>query len=188
MRNAIHDHSDSEVGVWAQRNAKSDRRLFGVQRSELGHRRRKGKRFANANGESKGLMRLSLESRSDGADQAKDEILRWKVEVEVEQSVEGIEPFGSRKGRSDGSDHSKRKIRRWLYSCVTQDFQSKIRLSVKTEKHAVFHEMACVEEACKESVQKNREKAGMQKAESRKKNKLKETAVGVEKRQEDLCM
>ena len=48
--------------------------------------------------------------------------------------------------------------------------------------------MACIEEACKESVQKNREKAGMRKAESRKKNKIKETAVGVEKSQEYLCM
>jgi hypothetical protein len=45
----------------------------------------------------KGLIRLSIESRSDDADQAEDEILRWRFEVEVEQSIEGIEPFGSRK-------------------------------------------------------------------------------------------
>ena len=45
--------------------------------------------------------------------------------------------------------------------------------------------MACVEEPCKEPVQKNREKAGMRKAEEGMKE---ETAVGVEKRQEYLCM
>ena len=87
--------------------------------------------------------------------------------------------------RFDGSDHSKKKIRRWLYTCVTQDFQSKIRLSVKTEKTQSFHDVACVEEACKEPVQKNREKAGMRKAKRRMK---KENVVRVEKRQEYLCM
>jgi hypothetical protein len=46
--------------------------------------------------------------------------------------------------------------------------------------------VACVEEACKEPVQKNRENDGMQKAEERMKER--ETAVGVEKRKENLCM
>jgi hypothetical protein len=42
--------------------------------------------------------------------------------------------------------------------------------------------VACVEEACKEPVQKIRENA------SRRKNEKKETAVGVEKSKENLCM
>ena len=46
--------------------------------------------------------------------------------------------------------------------------------------------MACVEEACKELVQKIRENVGMQKEEERMKER--ETAVGVEKRKENLCM
>jgi hypothetical protein len=46
--------------------------------------------------------------------------------------------------------------------------------------------VACVEEACKEPVQKIRENAGMRKAEERMKER--ETAVGVEKRKENLCM
>jgi hypothetical protein len=46
--------------------------------------------------------------------------------------------------------------------------------------------VACVEEACKEPVQKIRENAGMRKAEERMKER--ETAVGVEKSKENLCM
>jgi hypothetical protein len=46
--------------------------------------------------------------------------------------------------------------------------------------------VACVEEACKEPVQKIREHAGTQKSEERMKER--ETAVGVEKRMENLCM
>jgi hypothetical protein len=46
--------------------------------------------------------------------------------------------------------------------------------------------VACVEEACKESVQKIKENAGMRKAEERMKER--KTAVGVEKRKERLCM
>ena len=42
-----------------------------------------------------------------------------------------------------------------------------------------MHDVTCVEEACKESVQKIRENAGMRKAEERMKER--ETAVGVEK-------
>ena len=49
-----------------------------------------------------------------------------------------------------------------------------------------MHDVACVEEACKEIVQKIRENAGMRKAEERMKER--ETAVGVEKRKENLCM
>ena len=49
-----------------------------------------------------------------------------------------------------------------------------------------MHDVACLEEACKESVQKINENAGMQKAEERMKER--ETAVGVEKRMENLCM
>jgi hypothetical protein len=45
--------------------------------------------------------------------------------------------------------------------------------------------VACIEEACKESVHKIKENDGMRKAE---KNERKETAVGVEKRIENLCM
>jgi hypothetical protein len=50
----------------------------------------------------------------------------------------------------------------------------------------VLHDVACVEEACKEPVQKIRENAGMQKAEERMKER--ETGVGVEKRKENLWM
>jgi hypothetical protein len=50
----------------------------------------------------------------------------------------------------------------------------------------VLHDVACVEEACKESVQKIKENAGMRKAEERMKER--KTAVGVEKRKERLCM
>jgi hypothetical protein len=46
--------------------------------------------------------------------------------------------------------------------------------------------VACVEEACKEPVQKIREKAGMRKVEERMKER--ETAVGVEKRKENFYM
>jgi hypothetical protein len=46
--------------------------------------------------------------------------------------------------------------------------------------------VACVEKACKEPVQKIRENAGMRKAEERMKER--ETAVGVEKSKEKLCM
>jgi len=49
-----------------------------------------------------------------------------------------------------------------------------------------LHDVACVEEACKEPVQKIRENAGMRKVEERMKER--ETAVGVEKRKENLCM
>jgi hypothetical protein len=42
-----------------------------------------------------------------------------------------------------------------------------------------LHNVACVEEACKEPVQKIRENAGMRKAEERMKER--ETAVSVEK-------
>ena len=42
-----------------------------------------------------------------------------------------------------------------------------------------MHDVACVEEACKEPVHKIKENAGMKKAEERMKKK--ETAVGVEK-------
>ena len=49
-----------------------------------------------------------------------------------------------------------------------------------------MHDVACVEEACKESVHKIKENAGMQKAEERMKER--QTAVGVEKRKERLCM
>jgi hypothetical protein len=42
-----------------------------------------------------------------------------------------------------------------------------------------LHDVTCVEEACKEPVQKIRENAGMRKAEERMKER--ETAVGVEK-------
>jgi hypothetical protein len=49
-----------------------------------------------------------------------------------------------------------------------------------------LHDVACVEEACKEPVQKIRENAGMRKAEERMKER--ETAVGVEKSKENLCM
>jgi hypothetical protein len=44
--------------------------------------------------------------------------------------------------------------------------------------------VACIEEACKEPVQKIRENAGMRKAEERMKER--ETAVGVEKHKENL--
>jgi hypothetical protein len=46
--------------------------------------------------------------------------------------------------------------------------------------------VACVEEACKETVQKIREHDGTRKAEERMKER--ETAVGVEKCMENLCM
>jgi hypothetical protein len=46
--------------------------------------------------------------------------------------------------------------------------------------------VACVKEACKEAVQKIKENVGMRKAEERMKER--ETAVGVEKRIENLCM
>jgi hypothetical protein len=46
--------------------------------------------------------------------------------------------------------------------------------------------VACVEEACKEPVQKIRENASMRKAEERMKER--ETAVEVEKSKEKLCM
>jgi hypothetical protein len=46
--------------------------------------------------------------------------------------------------------------------------------------------VACVEEACKEPVQKIRENTGMRRAEKRMKER--ETTVGVEKRKENLCM
>jgi len=49
-----------------------------------------------------------------------------------------------------------------------------------------LHGVACVEEACKESVQKIKENVSMQKAEERMKER--ETAVGVEKRMQNLCM
>ena len=49
-----------------------------------------------------------------------------------------------------------------------------------------MHDVACVEEACKESVQKIKEDAGMRKAEERMKER--KTAVGVEKHKENLCM
>ena len=49
-----------------------------------------------------------------------------------------------------------------------------------------MNDVACVEEACKELVQKIRENAGMRKAEERMKER--ETAVGVEKSKENLCM
>jgi hypothetical protein len=49
-----------------------------------------------------------------------------------------------------------------------------------------LHDVACVEEACKESVQKIKENVGMRKAEERMKER--ETVVGVEKRMEYLCM
>ena len=42
-----------------------------------------------------------------------------------------------------------------------------------------MHDVACVEEACKEPVHKIRENAGMRKAEERMKER--ETTVGVEK-------
>ena len=42
-----------------------------------------------------------------------------------------------------------------------------------------MHDVTCVEEACKESVQKIRMNAGMRKAEERMKER--ETVVGVEK-------
>ena len=50
----------------------------------------------------------------------------------------------------------------------------------------MLHEVACVKEACKEAVQKIKEKGGIRKAEERMKER--ETAVGVEKRIENLCM
>jgi hypothetical protein len=46
--------------------------------------------------------------------------------------------------------------------------------------------VACVEEACKELVQKIRENVGMRKEEERMKER--ETAVGVEKSKENLYM
>jgi hypothetical protein len=46
--------------------------------------------------------------------------------------------------------------------------------------------VACVKEACKEAVQKIKEKGGIRKAEERLKKK--ETGVGVEKRMKNLCM
>ena len=49
-----------------------------------------------------------------------------------------------------------------------------------------MHDVACIEEASKEPVQKIRENAGMRKAEERMKER--ETAVGVEKSKENLCM
>ena len=63
-----------------------------------------------------------------------------------------------------------------------KDFQSKNRLAVKT----ALHEVACVKEACKETGQKIKEKAGMRKAEERLKER--ETGVAVEKRMENFCM
>jgi hypothetical protein len=50
----------------------------------------------------------------------------------------------------------------------------------------VLHEVACIEEACKEPVHKIRENVGTRKAEERMKER--ETAVGVERRKENLCM
>jgi hypothetical protein len=46
--------------------------------------------------------------------------------------------------------------------------------------------VTCIEEACKELVQKIRKNAGMRKAEERMKER--ETGVGAEKRKENLCM
>jgi hypothetical protein len=46
--------------------------------------------------------------------------------------------------------------------------------------------VACIEEACKEIVQKIRENAGMRKEEERMKER--EIVVGVEKHKENLCM
>jgi hypothetical protein len=46
--------------------------------------------------------------------------------------------------------------------------------------------VACIQEACKEPVQKIRENAGMRKEEERMKER--ETSVGVEKSKENLCM
>jgi hypothetical protein len=50
----------------------------------------------------------------------------------------------------------------------------------------MLHDVACVEEACTESVQKIKENA--RHAKSRKRMKESETVVGVEKRIENLCM
>jgi hypothetical protein len=49
-----------------------------------------------------------------------------------------------------------------------------------------LHEVTCVKEACKEAVQKIKEKGGIRKAEERLKER--KTTAGVEKRIEDLCM
>ena len=49
-----------------------------------------------------------------------------------------------------------------------------------------MHDVACIEEACKDPVQKIRENVGMRKEEERMKEM--ETAVGVEKSKENLYM